>query len=63
MPALKNMRHERFAVARFNGLSGTAAATVAGYSRKSASVQASRVLRNVTIQSANGLRYACRPRR
>lgn len=48
---LKNARHEAFAQARFLGASETEAAIKAGYSKKTARQQGSRLLTKVDIQA------------
>ena len=51
MKTLKNAQHEKFAQARAAGMSETAAAIKAGYSKKTAPQQASRLLTNVNISN------------
>ena len=51
MPALKNIRHERFAQNVVSGLSLTAAYHSAGYEKAGASANAARLIRNGTVSS------------
>jgi hypothetical protein len=49
MPALKNIRHERFAQNVVSGLSLSAAYAAAGYEKAGASANAARLIRNPTV--------------
>jgi phage terminase small subunit len=51
MPALPNPRQEKFVQKYIIHLNGTKAATQAGYSKRTANEQASRLLANVSIQN------------
>jgi Terminase small subunit len=51
MPALKNIRHERFAQNVISGLSLAAAYVAAGYKKTGASANAARLIRNGTVSS------------